>query len=101
MDCWWAELEVKLSLVIQDQHKADVEELTGCNPLLLRPLIRPTRIIRRPQPIASVGCYVDVIEHLFSVLEKSDEVSNVRNNISASVAAQHATSTLEPVKWKL
>jgi transcriptional/translational regulatory protein YebC/TACO1 len=101
MDSWWAELEVTLSVEIQDQHKAGLEALTGSNPLLLRPLLRPICMIPDLQKTNSDEHYAEVIEHLFNALEKSDEVSNVRNSIVAFVAAKHAKLTLEPVRWEL
>jgi hypothetical protein len=99
MDTWWAELEVTLSLKIQDQHKAELEELTGCTPILLRPLQSPSQIISGLQSADTEERYAEMVEHLFTTLEKSDEVRNVRKNILAFVADKSAKLSTEPVKW--
>jgi len=99
MDCWWAEVELKLSLTIQDQDKANLEELTGCNPILLRPLLGASRIIPDSQDPGSDEYHAEMIEHLITTLETSHEVRKVRDDILAFVADKHAKLTLEPDKW--
>ena len=39
MSNWWSEFERRASLNLEDNDKAHLEELTGCNPILLRPLL--------------------------------------------------------------
>jgi hypothetical protein len=95
MDCWWAELKLKLPLTIPDEHKTNLEKLTGCNPILLRPLLS----IPDPESTDSDKHHVDMIEHLFTTLEKSGEVRKVREDIFAFVADKHAKLASEPDKW--
>jgi hypothetical protein len=99
MDCWWAELKLKLPLTIPDQHKTNLEELTGCNPLLLRPLLSARWTIPDPESTDSDEHHADMIEHLLTTLEKSSEVQKVREDISAFVADKHAKLASEPDKW--
>ena len=39
MSNWWCEFERRASLNLEDNDKAHLEELTGCDPILLRPLL--------------------------------------------------------------
>jgi hypothetical protein len=102
MDCWWAELELelKLSLKIQDQDKAELEEQTGCNLILLRPLLSASRIIPESQSTGSDKHYAAVMEHLLSTLENSGEVRKVRKDVLAFVADKFHKMTSEPAKWR-
>jgi len=99
MDCWWAEVEHKLSLTIHDQNKAILEELTGCNPLLLRPLLSASRIIPDSQNPGSDEYHTEMIEHLIATVETSCEVRNVRDDVLAFVADKHGKLASEPDKW--
>jgi hypothetical protein len=95
MNCWWAELKLKLPLTILDHDKTNLEELTGCNPILLRPLLS----IPVPKSTDSDKRHVVTIVHLLTALEKSDEVRKVRKDILAFVADKHAKLASEPDKW--
>jgi hypothetical protein len=99
MDCWWTELELKLSLTIPDQHKANLEGLTGCSPILLRPLLSASRIVPVPESTDSDEHHAEMIEHLLTTLEESGEVRKVREDILAFVADKHAKLASEPNKW--
>ena len=101
MDCWWAELELKLSLKIQDQEKTELEKETGCNPSLLRPLLSASRIIPESQSTGSDEHHAAVMEHLFTTLENSGEVRKVRKDVLVFVADKFHKMTLEPAKWRL
>jgi len=101
MDSLWTELEITLPLEIQDEQKAELEVLTGCSPLLLRPLLGLPRVATDPQRGDGDQQYAQMIEYLYTALEMSDEVSSVRNNISAFVADKYAKLSPEPVRWKL
>jgi hypothetical protein len=100
MDSWWAELESTLSVEIKGNHKTELEELTGCNPILLNPVLSSSRVTPDSRSPDSDEHYAETIEHLFATLETSDEVRNVRTNISAFVNDKHAKLPLEPAKWK-
>jgi len=99
MDCWWAELELILSLKIKDQDKAALEERTGCNPILLRPLLSASRIIPESQSTGSDEHHAAVMD-LFTTLENSGEVRKVRKDVLAFVADKFHKMTSEPAKWR-
>jgi hypothetical protein len=92
MDSWWAELVATLSLQIQEQHKAELEKLTGCNPILLRPLLHPSRIIPDSQSSDPVKQYAEMIEHFSATLSESDEVENVRKSILVYVIDKYGNA---------
>jgi len=99
MDCWWVELELKLSLKIQGQHTANLEELTGCNPILLRPLLSASRIIPDSQNTGRDEHHAEMIEHLLTTLRESGEVRKVGEDVLAFVADKYAKLALELAKW--
>jgi len=99
MDCGWAELELILSLKIKDQGKAELEERTGCNPILLRPLQSASPIIPELQSTGSDEHHAAVMD-LFTTLENSGEVRKVRKDVLAFVADKFHKMTSEPAKWR-
>jgi hypothetical protein len=98
MDSWWANFEATVSVQIQKNHQAELEELTGCNPILLRPLLSPLRIIPDSQSTDYLKHYTEMIEHLSTTLDESVEVKNVRANILDYVTDMHGERNSE--KWK-
>jgi hypothetical protein len=100
MDSWWAELKATQSLRIQKNHQENLEELTGCNPILLRSLLSASRIIPGSQSPDSVEHYTETIGHLSATVEESVEVENVREDILVYVAEKHKKANLEPAEWK-
>jgi len=100
MDSWWAAWELKFSLKIEDQQKAHLQELTGCNPILLHPLLSASRIIPDSQEPDPEEYHEEVIQHLLTTLEESSEVRKLRKNITDFVTAKHRKMTSEPEKWR-
>jgi hypothetical protein len=102
MHSWWAELEASLSVQIPKNHKEEFEELTGCNPILLRPLLSSSRIIPDSQSNDSMEHYTEVTEHLSTTLDESVEAENVRKNIFDYVTDMHGKldGMKNSVKWK-
>jgi hypothetical protein len=94
MDSWWAKFEATASLQIQKNHKKELEELTGCNPILLRPLLSPVK----SESTDSFKHYPEMIAHLLTTLDESVEVENVRKNILDHVTDMHGEKNSE--KWK-
>jgi len=89
-----------LLLKIQDQHRADLEKLTGCYRMLLHPLRSPSRIIREPQTTDSDEYYAEEIKDPCTALKNSDDDRIVPRNILSFVADKHTKTTTEPAKRK-
>jgi hypothetical protein len=98
MNSWWANFEATVSVQIQKNHQEELEELTGCNPMLLRPLLSPSRKIPDSQSTDSLEHYTEMIEHLSTTLDQSVEVKNVRQNIWDYVTDMHGERNSE--NWK-
>ena len=89
-------MERKVGLNIKPADKAQFEELTGCNPILLRPLLNALRIIPASQNCELEEHYAEVIEHLYQELMDSQEVKNVYDDILAFVWKIRTTTAMQP-----
>jgi len=96
MEAWWEYVERKVGLNIKPADKAHFEALTGCNPILLRPLLNASRITPDSQDRELDEHYAEVIEHLYQELMDSQEVRNVHDDILAFVKKSTAATATEP-----
>ena len=92
-------MELKLSLTIQDQDKTNLEEVTGCNPILLRPLLSASTIIPDSQNPGSDEHHGKMIEHLLTTLNESGEAQKVREDVMAFVKDKHSKLASQQDEW--
>lgn len=99
MDSWWAAWELKFSLKIEHQQKAHLEELTGCNPILLHPLLSASRIIPDSQEPDPEEYHEEVIQHLLTTLKESGEAQKVREHVMAFVKDKYSKLASQQDEW--
>ena len=98
MSNWWSEFERRASLNLGDNDKAHLEELTGCNPILLRPLLYArSSIVADSQ---RDDCR-EAVEHLSKLVLNSTEAQDVMRNIERFASIGYRNSVQDPIGWKL
>ena len=95
MNNWWSEFERTASLNLEDNDKARLEELTGCNPILLRPLLSSSVADSQGNDNP------EVVEYLFKLVLSSTEARDVKENIERFVSSRRRHCVQDPVGWQL